>query len=89
VQVWDLPWSSVQQLRWPGGEHVRLVADVLAAVGPGFRHITIDLKPKEQVVATLGAREHEHSAVCVTLPCYNMIRQCHLTVGDSSASTAP
>jgi hypothetical protein len=50
--VWDLPWSSVQQLQWPGGERVPLVADVLAAVGPGFRHITIDLKPKEQVLAS-------------------------------------
>ena len=47
--MWDLPWSSVRQFHWPGGERVPLVADVLTAVGPGFCHITIDLKPKEQV----------------------------------------
>lgn len=48
AQVWELPWSSIQRLRWPGGERVPLLADVLGDVAQRFRHITLDLKPKEQ-----------------------------------------
>lgn len=50
AQVWELPWSEIRQLRWPGDEDVPLVADVLAAVAPHFRHVTLDVKPKERQV---------------------------------------
>ena len=77
MQVHDLSAAGTAALRWPSGEGVPTVESVLAAVALRFRHITLDVKPPEQVLGelvpdslrqTAGAcnsnRHSEHTPVC-------------------------